>query len=227
MKTFITLMALSLMTIPVLAQEPSWIGLSVEDGKDNGAEIRRIETGSPAEKAGLRTGDLIVEYNNSNVLGAVQFTRLVRETPPGRTVQVKVRRDNRDETLQLTTGRFSDVADRFAIRSMPDLGALRDGRGIVQDYQEARKWMQLAAEGSNAYAQYALGQMYRVGLGVPVNNVKAYVWLNVAAARGVPGATGVRDIVVSKLSTPELQEAQAESRRISDGHAAKNTQMAQ
>ena len=86
--------------------------------------------------------------------------------------------------------------------------------GTVQDYEGARKWMQLASEAGNGQAQLALGLMYRTGLGIPVDNVKAYVWLNVAAAQGVPGATGARDVVLPRLSPAELQEAQAEARRL-------------
>ena len=74
--------------------------------------------------------------------------------------------------------------------------------------------MQLASEAGNGQAQLALGLMYRTGLGIPVDNVKAYVWLNVAAAQGVPGATGARDVVLPRLSPAELQEAQAEARRL-------------
>jgi hypothetical protein len=101
--------------------------------------------------------------------------------------------------------------------------ALRDGHGTVQDYEEARKWMQLAAEGSNGPAQLALGIMYRTGLGIPIDNVKAYVWLNVAAAQGVPGAAGARDTVLPRLTATELQEAQAEAKRLSALYLPKAT----
>ena len=92
--------------------------------------------------------------------------------------------------------------------------ALRDGHGTVQDYEGARKWIQLAAEGGNGQAQLALGLMYRTGLGMPVDNIKAYVWLNIAAAQGIPGATAARDVVLPRLTPAELQEAQAEARRM-------------
>ena len=53
------------------------------------------------------------------------------------------------------------------------------------------------------------------GLGIPIDNVKAYVWLNVAAAQDVPGAASARDSVLPRLTPAELQEAQAEARRLS------------
>jgi hypothetical protein len=101
--------------------------------------------------------------------------------------------------------------------------ALRDGHGTVQDYEGARKWMQLAAEGSNGSAQLALGMMYRTGLGIPIDNIRAYVWLNVAAAQGVPGAAAARDAVLPRLSPTELQDAQAEARRLSARYIPKPT----
>jgi len=103
------------------------------------------------------------------------------------------------------------------LQAQYELGiALREGRGTVQDFDEARNWLQRAAEGGNGQAQYALGLMYRTGMGTPVNSVKAYVWLNVAAAQSVPGAASVRDAVLARLSPVELQEAQAEARRMSE-----------
>jgi serine protease Do len=126
--------ALVFAAIPALAQDSGWIGVSIEDQKDNGAIVRRIEPNSPAEKAGLREGDVILEFNKEDVVGVQKLTRLVRETPVGRTVDVKVRRDNREQTFKVTTeralaqprnGRFElDVpgvhilADRI-IRDMP------------------------------------------------------------------------------------------------------------
>jgi len=105
--------------------------------------------------------------------------------------------------------------------------ALRDGRGTVQDYEGARKWMQLAADSGNGQAQLALGLMYRTGLGIPIDNVKAYVWLNVAAAQGVPGANAARDMVLPRLSPAELQEAQAEARKMGELYLPKAPPTAQ
>ena len=93
--------------------------------------------------------------------------------------------------------------------------SLRDGHGTVQDYEEARKWMQLAAEGGNGPAQLALGIMYRTGLGIPIDNVKAYVWLNVAAAQAVPAPRRRATRCCRGSAAAELQDAQAQARRLS------------
>src|SRR5262245_20404129 len=105
MKFLVALVLVCLSVAPAVAQQAGWIGITIEDGKEQGATIQTVQSNSPAEKAGLKTGDLVVEYNRTPVLGSVQLTRLVRETPPGRTVEVKIRRDNRDQTVQVTSER--------------------------------------------------------------------------------------------------------------------------
>ena len=57
-----------------------------------GVAITGVEADSPAEKAGLKVGDVVVEYQGQRVEGTEQFIRLVRETPVGRQVKLGVLR---------------------------------------------------------------------------------------------------------------------------------------
>jgi serine protease Do len=117
---------LLLFCAPSMAQDSGWIGISIEDQGDRGAIIRGVEPNSPAEKAGLKQGDVIVEFNKEQVIGVQQLTRLVRETPVGRTVEVKVRRENRDETFKVTTERGTNLrGGRFEL-ALPDIHILAD-----------------------------------------------------------------------------------------------------
>jgi serine protease Do len=112
--------------IPAVAQESGWIGISIQDERDGGAIIRSVEPNSPAQKAGLKQGDVIVEFNKEAVIGVQQLMRLVRETPVGRTVDVKVRRENRDETFKVTTEQGSGLrSGRFEL-NLPDVQILAD-----------------------------------------------------------------------------------------------------
>ena len=52
--------------------------------EERGVEVRCVDADSPAAKAGLKEGDVVLEYNGQRVEGGEQFMRLVRETPPGR-----------------------------------------------------------------------------------------------------------------------------------------------
>ena len=61
-------------------------------------------------------------------------------------------------------------------------------RGRKQDFQEARKWLQLAAENGVAEAQHNLGWMYSKGLGGKQNFQEARKWLQLAAENGLAEA---------------------------------------
>src|SRR5918993_5005881 len=67
-----------------------------------GARIEEVTADSPAEKAGLQEGDLVVEYDGERVRSARQFTRLVQETPDGRTVQIAVMRNGQKQIVDAT-----------------------------------------------------------------------------------------------------------------------------
>src|SRR5690242_3687851 len=72
----------------------AWLGIGVKDVdsetakklnlKDvRGVEITNVEPDSPAAKAGIKEGDVVLEYNGQPVEGGEQLSRLVRETPIG------------------------------------------------------------------------------------------------------------------------------------------------
>src|SRR5271166_6762928 len=69
-----------------------------------GVEITRVEEASPAEKAGLKSGDVVLEYNGQRVEGMEQFGRLVRETPAGREVKLLVSRGGVTQTVAAVLG---------------------------------------------------------------------------------------------------------------------------
>lgn len=66
-----------------------------------GVLVKEVEPDSPAAKAGLKANDVILSYDNQAVAGAVQFRRLVRETPSGRTVALKIWRDGNEMNLSV------------------------------------------------------------------------------------------------------------------------------
>jgi serine protease Do len=66
---------------------------------ERGVEITRVESDSPAEKAGLKVGDVVLEYNGERVEGMEQFGRMVRETPAGRKVTLQISRGGALQTL--------------------------------------------------------------------------------------------------------------------------------
>jgi serine protease Do len=72
--------------------------------EEQGVEVTRVEEESPAAKAGLKDGDVVLQYNGQRVEGVEQFMRFVRETPPGRAVRLLVSRSGATQTLTVTVG---------------------------------------------------------------------------------------------------------------------------
>lgn len=72
--------------------------------EEQGVEITSVISDSAAEKAGLKKGDVVLEYQSRRVEGVEQFVRLVRETPVGRNVTMKLLRDGAEQTLTATMG---------------------------------------------------------------------------------------------------------------------------
>ncbi len=67
-----------------------------------GALVEGVEEDSPAAKAGVKEGDLVTGFDGERVRSVRQLQRLVSETPPGRTVAIKVLRDGKSTDLSVT-----------------------------------------------------------------------------------------------------------------------------
>ncbi len=96
-----------------LAAGSPYLGIGVQDidaararalnlKEDRGVEVTSVTAGSPAAKAGVKEGDVILEYNGQDVQGGEQLSRLVRETPLGREVKIGVWRNGAMVTLAAT-----------------------------------------------------------------------------------------------------------------------------
>jgi len=89
-------------TMTVLAGRGSGIGVRITDRSEGGVVIDDVSTDSPADKAGLKRSDVIVEFDGERVRSARQFARLVQETPSGRTVKVTITREGQRRDVQVT-----------------------------------------------------------------------------------------------------------------------------
>jgi S1-C subfamily serine protease len=67
----------------------------------SGVVVDEVSDESAAQKAGFKSGDIVLEFDGERVRSAQQFTRLVQETPAGRPVQAVVMRDGQKSTLSV------------------------------------------------------------------------------------------------------------------------------
>ena len=90
--------------VQVFGARGSQIGVTIRDVEDSDAKtgklaaqsgvvIEEVVEDGPAAKAGLKKGDVVVEFDGERVRSVRQFSRLVQETPAGRRTQASVMRD--------------------------------------------------------------------------------------------------------------------------------------
>jgi serine protease Do len=87
---------------------------------ERGVYVERVQSGSPAEKAGLKAGDVILSYDQQDIEGTVQFRRLIEETPPGRTIRLEVWRDGKMQDVSARIEERSEVMDAHMFKMKPE-----------------------------------------------------------------------------------------------------------
>ena len=130
----------------------SWLGVGVAEvtpekmkelrlPAERGALLGKIVPDSPAAKAGLKENDVVTEINGQRVEGSQQFRRMIREIPAGRTAQLSVWRDGRQQSVAVTPGKPEAGHARamvapapgtyaFHMPELPDMSALEGLRNF-------------------------------------------------------------------------------------------------
>jgi membrane-associated protease RseP (regulator of RpoE activity) len=91
--------------------------------KMSGAVVSDVRDESPAAKAGVAEGDIVIEFDGERVRSARHLSRIVGETPAGRSVKMVVQREGRRVDLQITPEAGMARGDHeFFFRRMPNPG---------------------------------------------------------------------------------------------------------
>ena len=101
--------------VMVLREGSSFLGVGIQEidaerakalklAQESGVEVTKVYENSPAEKGGVKLGDVIVDYNGQKVEGIEQFSRMVRETPVGRDVKLGLNRSGSSMTVVAKIG---------------------------------------------------------------------------------------------------------------------------
>ena len=72
-----------------------------------GALVGEVEADSPAQRAGLKTGDIILDVNGKEVTDANQLRNMISSMQPGSNVDLKIWRDGAQRTLPVTLGELN------------------------------------------------------------------------------------------------------------------------
>lgn len=96
-----------------------WLGVTVQPitpdlaksfglESDNGALVSDVVKDGPAAKAGLKSGDIVLEFAGRKIREVGELPRLVAATPVGKDVTMKIARDGKSQEVTVKIGRLAD-----------------------------------------------------------------------------------------------------------------------
>ncbi len=96
-----------------------WLGVTIQDVTPEiakhfglkeraGALVTDVVKDSPADRAGFKRGDVIIEFDGRPVEDSRNLRNMVANTPPGTRVQVRVLRDGKERILNVVLGEFPE-----------------------------------------------------------------------------------------------------------------------
>jgi serine protease Do len=117
----------------------AWIGVSIQDlnadlangldiKADDGVLVADVVKDSPAERAGIEEGDVILSMNGTPAGSVPQFRNRVSRTAPGTKVRLETLRDGSKRNVEVTLDEYPE--DRVASRSSDDSGSQEQGLGL-------------------------------------------------------------------------------------------------
>jgi serine protease Do len=129
---------------------------------ESGALVGDVQPNTPAARAELKAGDVIVEFNGRKVNDTRHLRLLVAQTPPGTKVTLKVYRDGKPRTFTLTLG---TLPDEMAGSSAEEQSGVSEGQGT-----DALEGVELSDLDTRLRRQYDIPAHVR---GAVVTNVDA------------------------------------------------------
>jgi len=96
-----------------------WMGVSIQNltpelakslgiSETEGALISGVEKDSPADKAGLKRGDLVVALAGKKVIDSTSLRNMVAAMAPGTKIDVKIVREGKEQTVSMTLGEYKE-----------------------------------------------------------------------------------------------------------------------
>ena len=89
--------------------------------KPKGALVADVTKGGPAEGAGIKVGDVIIEFDGKEIKESSDLPIIVARTPVDRKVRLKVLRDKKEVTLTVAVG---EMKEEEVVASSPEKGEL-------------------------------------------------------------------------------------------------------
>ena len=99
-----------------------WLGVRIQQvtkeiadveklDEPRGALVASVAENSPSDKAGVKAGDIILEFDGTNIKEMTELPKIVAQTEVGKTVEVKIWRNKKELTKKITLGRLETSED--------------------------------------------------------------------------------------------------------------------
>ena len=119
--------------------------------KAQGAAVGSVEENSPAQKAGLEAGDVILKLDNRPIEGSADLSRTIRSMKPGSKVTLNVWRAGKTRDLTLAVAEFKDEeAQKAAAKASPKKAEAKPGKlglAVTEVTADQKKALKLATGG--------------------------------------------------------------------------------
>ncbi|MEG0171182.1 MAG: Do family serine endopeptidase [Acinetobacter sp.] len=103
--------------------------------KPEGSLINQVTPKSPAEKAGLKSGDVILKINGSSISRTSDLLNVLNRVAPSQTVQLEVLRDDKVRTISATLGTAPDDTPAAEDKNNPTSGLGMSIRNLTPEEQ--------------------------------------------------------------------------------------------
>jgi len=97
--------------------ERGWLGLFLEE-EDGKIIVKDIVKDSPAEKAKIKKGDIILNFNGEDVKNLKDFIKIVKKTKPETGVSILVKRNDRKKKLHVKIGERPEGKKLFRVKKI-------------------------------------------------------------------------------------------------------------
>ena len=182
---------LGVYTTSTIAQTVQQFDLTI----DSGAVVEYVVAGGPAEKHGMREGDVIVKSDGQDISTAREFGNALYGKKAGHELVLEIQRDGTRQQVRVVmeecpsdvefAGLHRSAAEKGHARAQMQLGrAYLLGEGVEKDYEKAMDWTRRASDQGSPQAQNILGYMYANGVGVEEDPREAIRWYRKAADQG-------------------------------------------
>jgi len=95
--------------------ERGWLGVTIEENEEGKVEIVAIEKESPAELAKLKEGDVVLEIEGEEVTTTKMLAKEIRKRKPGKTITLKIERDEKVVDVKVKLGEYSEKDVRLEL----------------------------------------------------------------------------------------------------------------